>query len=99
MALARPGNSLLPSENIKRADGPSASMSSPTRRGRGIFLGGASADLLANNCARIETWPSSGNEIECYCMEILNSWRSMCILGSLFYPSTLSVYSENLLTF
>ena len=38
--------------------------------GGGIFLGGACADLLAKNCAQIETWPSIGQEVACFRLKI-----------------------------
>merc|ERR1712112_210449 len=49
--------------------------------GGGIFLGGARADLLAENCAQIETWPSLGQEAACFRLKIPSGPAALLLVG------------------
>ena len=49
--------------------------------GGGISLGGACADLLAKNCARIETWPSLSQEMACLRLKISSGAMAGRLVG------------------
>ena len=58
---------------LKIPSGPAALLLVGLRQraeGGVIFSGGACADLLARNCAQIETWPSIGEEAACFRLKI-----------------------------
>ena len=44
-------------------------------------MGGACADLLAKNCAQIETWPSIGQEVACFRLEISSGPMARRLVG------------------
>ena len=110
MAPDRPGDGLLTSGNIKRGDGPSASRPPRCAKGGGIFLGRDCAGSLTKYCEQIETWPSIGQEMDCYCLEIPSGAMALrlvgprrrakggCILLGGCRPGSLTKYCERIKT-